>query len=356
MEVKERYIHTRNYGCRIRQYTIDGDFRMLSMENAKIKVVFALDKGADILELVYKPEDLDYMWHSFNQLKNSKHQMTKAAPAGNFSDTYVGGWQDLFPTYGAPATMNYGAEIGIHGEACLYPWDCEILEDTPECVKIKLSLRTIRTPFLLEKVVCIREDSAKLEIHEKITNLGSREEEFMWGQHPAYGWPFIGENTRLYLNGTPRVTVPAGVIAERCPFEKETTGTWPILEDKEGNKIDMSRAYSHEDRIYMEYGISDLGEGKYELINEEKGLGIRMRWDVGLFPYLWVWGMYCGHESYPWYGRAYTMAVEPWSSMPGDFMAAKKTGSTLHLEAGKSMETDFSAELFAAEEVETAAE
>lgn len=346
MLVKEKYTHTRNYGCRIRQYTISGNFRMLSLENAKIKVVFALDKGADILELVYKPEDLDYMWHSFNLLSNSKHQMTKAAPVGNFSDTYVGGWQDLFPTYGGPASMNYGAEIGIHGEACLYPWECEVLEDTPKCVKVKLSLRTIRTPFILEKEVCIREDSAKLEIHEKITNLGVKEEEFMWGQHPAYGWPFIDENTRLYLNGAPTVTVPAGAIAERCPFDKETTGTWPILKDKDGKDIDMSRACAHEDRVYMEYGISSLTDGTYELINEKSGMGIRMNWDVELYPYIWVWGMYCGHESYPWYGRAYTMAVEPWSSMPGDFAAAKAAGCTLRLEGGKSMETDFSVELF----------
>ncbi len=199
MNIKEKYTHTRNYGCRIRHYICDG-IRLVSMENKVIRVVFALDKGADIVELVYKPEDLDYMWHSFNELKTINHQSTKAAAGGNFLDSYGGGWQELFPTYGGPAAF-HGGEIGIHGEACLYPWECDTVEDTPECVGLRFTLRTVRSPFLLEKTVYIREESAALEMHQKVTNLASTDQEFMWGHHPAFGWPFIDENTRLYLKG-----------------------------------------------------------------------------------------------------------------------------------------------------------
>ena len=60
--------------------------------------------------------------------------------------------------------------------------------------------------------------------------------------------------------------------------------------------------------------------------------------------------MYCGHEDYPWFGRAYTMAVEPWSSLPGDFETASKNGETLLLKAGESMETELRAELFCKED------
>lgn len=347
MEIKEAYTHTRNYGCRIRRYSSDG-INMVSIENRYIKAVFALDKGADLLELVYKPEDTDFMWHSFNELKNIRHQATQASENGNFLDSYAGGWQDLFPTYGGPAAFG-GGKIGIHGEACLYPWDCETLTDTPECVSLKFSLRLMRSPFFMEKVVTLTEKSQKLQIKEKITNQGSTEQSFMWGQHPAFGWPFIDEHTRLKLKGTPIVTVPQSAIAQRCPFDKETTGNWPFLPDKEGKLLDMSRAYAHEDRIYMEYALSKLQEGAYELVNEKTGLGIRMEWDLLKFPYLWVWGMYCGHEDYPWYGRAYTMAVEPWSSMPGDYETAVRNGTTLSLGAGESMETEITAELFCQE-------
>lgn len=69
--------------------------------------------------------------------------------------------------------------------------------------------------------------------------------------------------------------------------------------------------------MYMEYAVSGLQEGRYELINHNRGLGMRMTWDLSVFRYLWVWGLYCGIDEYPWYGRSYVMAVEPWSSMPG---------------------------------------
>lgn len=339
--------HTRNHGCRLRRYSYQG-VEMLSLENQKVKVVFALGKGADIVEFVYKPLDIDFMWHSFNELKNANHVATVAPTGGNFLDTYAGGWQELFPTHGG-RTLYHGGEIGVHGEACLYPWSCEISCDTPACIAVKLSLRTIRSPFLLEKTAKLLENDAKLYLHQSVTNLGSVEQDFMWGHHPAFGVPFLDESVRLHVKGAPTVTVPGNTIAHHCPFAQETCGTWPSLPDKNGKPMDMSRAYRAEDKIYMEYALSGLSEGQYELINHNLGLGMRMCWDPSVFRYLWVWGLYCGIEDYPWYGRSYVMAVEPWSSMPGDYESAKQNGSLLHLAAGARMETDFAAEAFLTE-------
>lgn len=344
MEHKEAYLHTRNYGCRLRQYLYQ-DVAMLSLENQKIKVVFALGKGADIVEFVHKPSDTDFMWHSFNELKNIRHQSTVAPSGGNFLDTYTGGWQELFPTYGG-RTLYHGGEIGIHGEVCLYPWACEILRDTPECVEVRLSLRTIRSPFLVQKTVRLEENNACLFLRQSVVNLGSLPQEFMWGHHPAFGVPFLDESVRLHLPGSPQVTVPQSTIAHRCPFDRETTGPWPMLPDRDGRLMDLSRAHAPEEKLYMEYAISGLSEGRYELVNHKTGLGMRMRWDPEIFRYLWVWGLYCGIEEYPWYGRSYVMAVEPWSSMPSDFAAAKEAGTVLRLAPGAVLETDFSAEAF----------
>ncbi len=344
MNRAECYTHTRNYGCRLRRYLWNG-VEMLSLENQKVKVVLALGKGADIVEFVHKATDTDFMWHSFNELKNIRHIPTVAPSAGNFLDSYAGGWQELFPTYGGRADY-HGAEIGIHGEACLYPWDCTVLEDTPDCVEVLLTLRTIRSPFLLEKRASLRWNDPSLYLRQKVTNLGSCGQSFMWGHHPAFGFPFLDSSVRLHLEGTPVVTVPAGTIAHRCPFAEETSGPWPTLPDREGNALDLSRAYAPEDRMYMEYAVSGLQEGRYELINHNRGLGMRMTWDLSVFRYLWVWGLYCGIDEYPWYGRSYVMAVEPWSSMPGDYAACRDNGSLLQLEAGDSMETWITAEAF----------
>lgn len=344
MDWKEATSHTRNYGCRLRRY-LWGGVDMLSLENQRLKAVLALGKGADIVELVYKPRDVDYLWHSFHELQNIQHVPTSASSGGNFLDTYAGGWQELFPTYGSPASY-HGGEMGIHGEACILPWNCTILRDTPEQVEVLLTLRTARSPFLLEKRVKLLWDDCTLYLRQRVTNLASQEMEFMWGHHPAFGFPFLDDSVRLHLAGTPKVTVPAHTIAHRCPFDRETQGVWPWLPGRDGRLVDMSRAYAPEDRVYMEYAISELAEGRYELINHRQGLGLRMTWDLEVFRYLWIWGLYCGIDEYPWYGRSYVMGVEPWSSMPGDYAGAQSSGSLLHLAAGASLETELKAEAF----------
>ena len=41
-----------------------------------------------------------------------------------------------------------------------------------------------------------------------------------------------------------------------------------------------------------------------------------MAWDEKLFQYLWMWQVYGGHNDYPWYGRTYNVALEPFTSYP----------------------------------------
>ena len=347
--VNELYTHTRNYGCRLRRFTWNG-VDMLTLENAKIKVAVALGKGADIVELVYKPMDVDCMWHSFNPLGGADHLPTVAASGGSFLDAYSGGWQDLCPTYGAPAHY-HGGQVGIHGEACLYPWDCKVITDEVDCVEVLLSVRLQRSPFRIEKRLKVCGDSPILHMHEVIVNESGVSQEFMWGQHPAFGAPFLDDSVRLFLDGEPDVEVPQSVVIHHTPFERAVSGKWPCLPGKGGRMMDLSRAYAPEDKLYMEYCVSNLKEGRYDLVNQNLGLGVRMTWDKTICPCLWVWGLYRGIDEYPWYGRAYVMAVEPWSTYPSSYDDAKENGGRLlNLAPGEKLETDLSCELFCAEE------
>lgn len=338
----------RNYGCRIKEYISFG-IPMISLENDLIKLSISVGKGADIVELLHKPSDTDFLWHSFQNMDAASHVPTKASSGGSFLDLYAGGWQELFPTFGIPANFE-GAEIGVHGEACLYPWKYEIITDDEKCISVKFSLYTVRSPFALEKTLTLNLHSSKLIIDHAITNLSTLTQHFMWGQHPAFGFPFLDESVKLCLSGKPFVTVPSSTITQDCPFDKETSGDWPYLQNKKGNPIDMSRACAKTDKIYMEYLINNLESGEFELINFNKGLGIRLNWDVKLFPNLWVWGMYGGHEKYPWFGRAYTMGVEPWSCSVGDYKAAREKGELIQIKAGEKIDTLFYAEIFLREE------
>ena len=107
----------------------------------------------------------------------------------------------------------------------------------------------------------------------------------------------------------------------------------------------MSKAHDSAEKICYEYAVRGLKTGEYTLVNQNRQLGLKMTWDLTVFKYLWVWCMFCGHEDYPWYGRAYTLAVEPWSSLPASFPEADSRGDVLVVGPGESREAWVNAEI-----------
>jgi hypothetical protein len=65
---REYPVHQRNYGCRIREYLYK-DLKILVMENELLRITILADKGTDTIEFLYKPLDLDVLWHSFNGVR-----------------------------------------------------------------------------------------------------------------------------------------------------------------------------------------------------------------------------------------------------------------------------------------------
>ena len=58
------YQNERNHGCRVSDAWTYRGLKTLVMENELLRVVVLADKGADILELVHKPTDVDFLWRS----------------------------------------------------------------------------------------------------------------------------------------------------------------------------------------------------------------------------------------------------------------------------------------------------
>jgi hypothetical protein len=93
--------------------------------------------------------------------------------------------------------------------------------------------------------------------------------------------------------------------------------------------------------------ITDLQEGWYAISNDEIGVGFGLAWDTAVFPHLWYWQVARGSFGYPWFGRTYSMALEPWTSWPGDGLAtAVAQGTALRLQAGESRQTTLHAVLW----------
>ena len=59
--------------------------------------------------------------------------------------------------------------------------------------------------------------------------------------------------------------------------------------------------------------------------------------DVALFPYLWYWQVWGGGPDYPWWGREYDCALEPWTSRPdGGLLEAIANGTAHTIEGGET--------------------
>lgn len=314
----------RNYGCRVCDKLNFRSSRMLVIENDLLRISILLDKGSDIIEFLYKPTDTDFMWRSPMVHLNPYKYLQSIPNTIDFRDYYMGGWQEMFPVGGGGFEL-CGAKIGNHGELWGLPWECAVLQDEVEEVRVKLWTYTIRTPFYVEKVLTLRQGVPVLSIDECIENLGHVDLGIMWGHHPAFGEAFLDEHCVL--------RAPAGSLLD----EQGCLYSWPTHQG-----LDFSRILpKHSDKWNM-YFLQELSDGWYALVNQRKRLGFGMVWDRNVFRYLWFWGCYNFRNMSPWYGRAYTVAVEPFTSLP----YAMEQSTLISIPAGKAMRTELKAVVF----------
>ena len=342
---ESQYHHNRNYGCRQHEIILKG-YRALVMENEKIRATILLDKGTDLYELLYKPADIDFMWRSPLELNGqNRNPVTRELESGSVLDNYEGGWQELLPSISTPTNYK-GMGLGFHGEVLFLPWDCRVIEDTPSCVRVELSVRMRRAPLVVMKTVTLRSHSSVLEFEETVTNTADEDFQFIWGHHPALGQPFLDENCVIDL--------PDGAIGQayqvdfsgNSPFEPGQEFAWPFARDRSGAIVDLSTVMSPERKIAFNTYIKNLKEGWYGITNLARGIGFGMKWDVALFKYICIWAVYRGFYGFPFYGRTYNMALEPYSAIPDSLDEAIRLGRALRLEPGKQITTRFSAIIY----------
>lgn len=336
-----------NWGARVSLDTTYHNMRALVIENEQLRVTILLDKGTDIVEFLHKPTDTDFMWKSpIGWKSNQNFVQTTQNEISGFMDYFGGGWQECFPS-GGPYTKYKGTEIGLHGEVCTIPWEATIIKDTPEEVEVVCRVRTYRTPFFLEKTFRLKRNSGVLEMHEKITNEGEEDLPYMWGHHPAFGEAILDESCRVDIPAKKVETHTTVQDAQTSQFEPGVSGEWPHLQNNSGKTIDNSIIPPKSQKTHDLLFLSELKEGWFALTNQNKELGIGMSWDVDLFPYVWFWQVYGGGSGYPWYGRTYNIALEPWTSYPNDGVEnAVKNGTARILAAKETVETSFSVTVY----------
>jgi hypothetical protein len=314
----------RNWAARLRPVVIDG-LRAVVLENERLRVTVVPDKGGDVVEFLHKTTDTDFVWLSPQGLRSPRDHLQGAADdVAQFVDHYEGGWQEIFPNGGAPSEYR-GARLAQHGEVAGLPWECEVVADAPDEVAIRLRVRTRRLPYRMEKVFRLRSGTAALEIEGRATNDSPVPLHAMWGQHIVYGRPFLRPGARIRLPGG--VTVIPHESAINPPERRVRAGgpwPWPLVPAAGGGRTDLSvvpEPGSPSDIVY----VTGFDEGWYEISGD---IGMRVEWDASVLPYLWMWQELGASTGYPWWGRAYTVGLEPFSSMPTDGLAAAVANGT----------------------------
>ena len=301
----------RHHTCRVDEFGWRKQ-QLIVLENELLRVGVLASKGAEIVELRYKPRDLDVLWHAAQPvLSPAEYVPTAAHPAGNFLDFYAGGWQEILPAAGPGSTV-LGAPLGMHGEASLLPWDVRVASDTAERVEVDFTVETLRTPFRIRRRMSIESGAARLRFEEELRNLGEEPVPFAWGHHPVFGPPFLAEGCRIELPPC-QVESPAYSEGLRRRFATGGPSAFPYLGGRDGGPQRVDAVQPKESRTEDVLLVSGLSEGWWKLRNPVENLTLGLSWDAAVFPYLWCWQMYGGHWGYPDYGRSFALGLEPFN-------------------------------------------
>jgi hypothetical protein len=349
MAVYDNFYHqNRNYGCRCHEVVYKG-YRALILENEPLRTMILVDKGTDIVELLYKPKDVDFLWRSPVEVDAwNKNPVTRAHESGNFLDVFEGGWQELLPSITSP-TNYMDMNLGFHGEVMFLPWQYQVLEDLPEKVSVRFSVRMRRAPLFVSKTVTLRSGCSYIEFEETVKNEGDQPFSLMWGHHPTFGKPFLNEQCVIDL--------PAGAVGQtyqkdfsgNSPFECNLEFPWPMATDKEGQLVDLSRPMPPERKTAFNLYVKNLREGWYAITNPVLDLGIGMKWDVRVFPYLLLWNVYRGNYNSPFFGRTYNLGMEPYSAMPDNLDEVIRLGRDIRLSPLQEFSTHFAVIVYQAQ-------
>jgi hypothetical protein len=339
------YGRARNHGCRISSDWVYKGIETLIIENELLRVTVLVGRGSDIIEFRYKPYDLDFLYRAPGGIRNPQHDTPSAYTDSPYLDYFSGGWNEIIPN-GGPVANYQGAVLGQHGEISLLPWECTILEDSPEKVSARLWVRGLRVPIKVEKTLTLEPGRAALQIFEKVTNESGQPLQLMWGQHIAFGSPFLEEGVVIDApECTFRVHEPMKDFEPRR-FRPGSITKWPKTVTPEGEIADASivPGFGKLKAQEMAY-LLDLSAGWYAITNRIRKVGFAICFDPGIFKCIWYWQQ-MGNvaKGYPWWSRTHTAALEPWSSFPTNGLEeAINNGTAIVIQPGQSISTSLCA-------------
>jgi hypothetical protein len=286
------------------------DLGALTLRNDYVEVTVLAGKGADIYSVVDIRTGVDVMFKAPWGARVPGLWPRHTTSMERWVEAYPGGWQLLLPN-GGDECVERGATWGYHGEAALLPWD--VLHRSGAAAT--LETRLFSAPLHVVRDVSL--DGPVLRVREVVTNESPDDLEVMWSHHPAFGAPFLERGCVLS-------TGSRSVLADdRAPGTLLSAGSkhpWPVAKTGTGEDVDLRQIPGpDEPRAVLAY-LLDFESGYFAITNPRLHLGIGVRWPLEVFDKAWLWEEVHSGAGWPWFRRAYVVAVEPASTVPGQGM------------------------------------
>ncbi len=322
--------------CRITTGSEAGH-KAIYLENDLLRITVLPEKGADIYAFLHKPSGIDFLWKNPVGLWPPGSPPHDGSEDMGFLQNYEGCWQELFPSCNGPTTYN-GQTIPFHGEVVTLPWMYQIETETADALAVHFQVETRVTHFRLERTMRLERDSMRLILDEKVTNIGTEAQHFVWGHHCVVGGPWLEAGCELQCGAQTITTIDQIYEEKTARLAASQREAWPNGLTRTGERVDLRVVPGVETHSHDDVYLTDLTDGWVTVTNPRLKLTFGLHWDSSIFKWIISWQPYGGAEMLPFKGMPYALGIEPWIAQNplGESVAS---GDARVLQAGESLST-----------------
>jgi hypothetical protein len=317
-------------------------WRSVVLENDALRVTVLPDKGAEIHQITDLRSGTDVLFAAPWGLRPPGATPLPGSGDDEFLWNYAGGWQELFPSVNEACAYR-GRRIPFHGEVASLPWETEILDGDEGDAVVRFRARSRQTPFVLERVLRLRDGEAELRIDGSVRNESEETAHFVWGHHCVVGPPFLEAGCRLEIPARTIVTSPELWEPDTARLEPGRREPWPWAPLRTGGVTDLREVPGPETGSHDDLYVTDLDEGWLTVANPRLGLTFRLEWEHEVFGWIVLWQPYGGAVAPPLRG-SYALGIEPWTTRL-NLEQAVEAGAANELAGGASFTTSLRARL-----------
>ncbi len=299
----------------------------ITLTSDALEVTITPERGADIVQVV----DRATATPLFAESPMGRVRAGTAPPMDSMAgwlSGYPGGWQLLVPNAG-PERVHDGSRQGFHGEAALATW-AVVSEHATSC---ELETYLLTSPLRIRRSVTLEADS--LTVVDSIENLSPDPAETRIVQHPAFGAPFLDDESYLLVEAVVVTDAEApGTLAPGADIAARPADILPA-----GPVAGSIRLPGPGAGASLFAALTEFDAPEVTFCSPTRDLAVRLSWDGAVLPYAWFWIEANAGSGWPWFRRLYAVAVEPANVLPGEDgrTAHRRGGTGTTIGAGESI-------------------